>query len=261
MSASFQTSFADALLDTDRPIPRGVVAHDAASPARRFGVYRNNVVSGLVKALRNSFPVVEKIVGDEFFAAMARVFVTEQPPRSPLLAAYGDGFPAFVAAFEPARELPYLADVARLEAARIRAYHAADATPVGADQFAALDGEVAGDLRIALHPSAEIVRSPFPIVTIWAMNSGEQQLAPVEIWRGEDALVARPYLDVQVRTLPSGGAAFLFALAAGRSIGEAAEAALGDDPDFDLTCNLAGLIGSGLARDIIIPEPKGRRQP
>jgi hypothetical protein len=261
MPASFQMTFADALLNADRPIPHGVIAHNAASPARRFGVHRNNVVSGLVKALGGRFPVVEKIVGDEFFAAMARVFVTGQPPRSPLLAAYGDDFPAFLATFEPARELSYLADVARLEAARTRAYHAADAEPVGADRFAALDSEMAGDLRIKMHPSTEIVRSRFPIVTIWAMNSGEQELAPVEDWRGEDALIARPHLDVHVRTLPPGGAAFLFALVDGRSIGEAAEAALADEPDFDLTCNLAGLIGSGLARDIIVPEPRNRGQP
>jgi hypothetical protein len=261
MPASIEMTFADALLNADRPIPDGVIAYNAASPARRFGVYRNNVMSGLLKALASRFPVVEKIVGDEFFAAMARVFVTAQPPRSPLLAAYGDAFPAFVAAFEPARDLPYLADVARLEAARTRAYHAADATPAGADQFATLDGDVVGHLRIALHPSAEIVRSPFPIVTIWAMNSGEQALAPIEDWHGEDALVARPHLDVQVRTLPPGGAAFLLALAAGRTLGDAAEAALADDPGFDLTSNLAGLIGSGIARDIIVPEPGNGPQP
>ena len=260
MPATFQTTFAEALLNADRPIPRDVIAHNAASPARRFGVYRNNVVSSLVKALEHRFPAVEKIVGEEFFAAMARVFVTGQPPRSPLLAAYGDDFPDFVATFEPARDLPYLADVARLEAARTRAYHAADASPMGAEQFAMLDAEIVGDLRITLHPSTEIIRSPFPIVTIWAMNSGERELAPIEDWRSEDALVARPYLDVQVRSLPPGGAAFLSALAAGQSIGEAAEAALADDPEFDLTRNLAGLIGSGLVREIT-PEPKSRRQP
>jgi hypothetical protein len=256
MAASFQTLFADALLDADRPIPRGIMVHNAAVPARRFAVYRNNVVTGLVKALRSRFPVVEKIVGEEYFAAMARLFLTAQPPRSPLLATYGDGFPAFVAAFEPARELPYLADVARLEAARTRAYHAADATPLGAERFATLDSGVAGDIRIDMHPSIEIVRSHYPIVTIWAMNSGEQALAPIENWRGEDALVARPYLDVQVRALPPGGAAFLLALAAGRPLGEATEAALADHPDFDLTGNLAGLIGSGLVRDIVHPESK-----
>ena len=261
MHASFETSFADALLNADRPIPCGITAHNAAVPARRFAVYRNNVVVGLGKALKARFPVVEKIVGEEYFAAMARVFVTEQPPRSPLLATYGDSFPAFIAAFEPARELPYLADVARLEAARTRSYHAADATPVGGDHFAALDADAVGDIRIKMHPSAEVVRSAYPIVTIWAMNSGEQELAPIEDWRGEDAVISRPYLEVEVRALPPGGAAFLLALAAGRRLGEAAEAALADDPHFDLTCNLAGLIGSGLVRDIVFPEPKSCQQP
>jgi putative DNA-binding protein len=256
MPAASQTSFANALLKADQPIPEGITAHNAAIPARRFAVHRNNVVAGLVNALRNRFPVVEKIVSREFFAEMARLFVIEQPPRSPLLTAYGDEFPAFVAGFEPARELPYLADAARLEAARTRAYHAADATPVDASRFAMLDSRDVEDIRIELHPSVGIVRSPHPIVRIWAMNSGEQELAPIEDWCGEDALIARPYLEVDVRALPPGGAAFLTALAAGRRLREAAEAALADDPNFGLTGNIAGLIGSGLVRELVLPEPK-----
>ena len=256
MPASFETSFADALRNPDRPMPCGITAPNAAVPARRFAVYRNNVVAGLVQALQSRFPVVEKIVGDAFFAAMARVFVAKQPPHSPLLVSYGDEFAAFIADFEPARELPYLADVARLEAARTRSYHAADAAPVDASQFAALDPGAVGGICIAMHPSIEIVRSPYPIVTIWAMNSDEQGLAPIENWRGEDALVARPYLEVEVRALPPGGAAFLLALAAGRPLGAAAEAALAGDSNFDLTGNIAGLIGSGLVQEIVVPEPK-----
>jgi hypothetical protein len=259
--ALFETSFADALLSTDQPIPYGIAADNAAVPARRFAVYRNNVVVGLGKALKSRFPVVEKIVGEEFFAAMARVFVKQQPPRSPLLAAYGDDFPAFIAAFEPASGLPYLADVARLEATRTHSYHAADATPLGAEQFAAFDRRAVGAIRVDMHPSIGIVRSAYPIVTIWAMNSGEQELAPIDNWRGEDALVSRPYLEVEVRALPPGGAAFLLTLAAGRPLDESAEAALADDPDFDLTGNLAGLIGSGLVRGIVFPQLKKYRQP
>ena len=55
--------------------------------------------------------------------------------------------------------------------------------------------------------------------------------------------------------------AFVLALTAGRPLGEAAEAAVADDPDFDLTSNLAGLIGSGLAGNIALPQPKNGRQP
>jgi hypothetical protein len=195
--------------------------------------------------------VIERLVGGDFFAAMAREFVKRNPPRSPLLAHYGDEFAAFVAAFEPARELPYLADVARLEAARTRAYHAEDATPLGADQFAALDAEALGGIRIELHPSAAIVRSPFPIVTIWAMNSGERELGPIEDWQAEDALVVRPHLEVEVRSLPLGGAAFLGALAGGLPLSGAVDAGLADHADFDLAGNLAGLFSSGVGRGIV----------
>jgi hypothetical protein len=254
MPVPFETSFAQALLDAERPIPNGVTAHNAADPTRRFAVYRNNVVAGLVRALKDRFPVVERIVGEEFFGVMARVFVVERPPRSPLLATYGDDFAAFIAAFEPARELVYLADVARLEAARTRAYHAADATPLDADGFAALDAGLVTGIRIDLHPSTEIVRSPHPIVTIWAMNSGEREFAPVEKWHGEDALVIRPYLDVETRVLPPGGTAFLHALAGGLPLGKAADVALADCSEFDLSRNLAGLIGWGLAQEFIVPD-------
>ena len=85
------------------------------------------------------------------------------------------------------------------------------------------------------------------------MNSGELELAPIEDWHGEDALVVRPHLEVEVRLLPFGGAAFLLALGSGLTIGEAAEAAFADHPEFDLIRGLAELMGSGVAVGIIAP--------
>src|SRR3954453_24008235 len=111
MPAQFEMSFADALLNADRPVPCGITAHNAAIPERRFAVYRNNVAVGLRKALQSCFPVVEKSVGEELFPAMALVYLKEQLPGSPQLTTYGNEFPAFIAAFELAVELPYLADV------------------------------------------------------------------------------------------------------------------------------------------------------
>jgi hypothetical protein len=256
VAGTFEASFAGALLDAAAPIPGAVAASDAQTVARRFAIHRNNVAAGLVNTLRGRFPATERIVGAEFFAAMARAFVVEKPPRTPLLATYGDEFPAFMAAFVPARELPYLADVAKLEAARTRAYHAADIVPLDARAFAALDANAVGALRLALHPSAEIIRSPHPIVTIWAMNSGERPLTAIEDWTGEDALVIRPQLDVEVRPLPRGSAAFLLAFAAGQPLAEAAAAALADHAGFDLAGNLAAVIGWGVAVDVILPAPQ-----
>lgn len=245
MWSAAQQEFVGALLDPERPVPRTLTCRAGRMPAKRFAVYRNNVVVSLVGALRARFPVVERIVGADCFAATARDFVLSHPPRSPLLMCYGDAFPGFIATFAPLAGLPYLSDVARLEAARTRAYHAADAMPVHSAALRGLGADQLYAARATLHPSAHVIRSQHPIVTIWAMNSGEIALRSIEEERPEDALVVRPHLAVTVRRLLPGGAALLEALAGGEELGRAAELARKNRPGFNLSANLAALVESG----------------
>ena len=245
MSLDTQANFAAALRDADQPVPQGLASWNGPQPERRFGVYRNNVTAGLIGALASRFPATEKIVGEEFFAAMAMEFIRLHPPRSPLLLAYGDALADFAAGFEPARPLDYLPDVVRLEAARGRAYHAADAQPLDPAVLASLAPERVAELQFVPHPSLSIVRSAHPIITIWAMNSGEMPLAPIEDWLCEDALVIRPEMTVEVHRLPAGGATFLEALAGGANLAAAVEAAMRESEAFDISANLAGALQAG----------------
>jgi len=242
MSLTTQSEFAAALTDPGLAVPEGLTAWNGPKPERRFGVYRNNVVTGLIGALASRFPAAERIVGKEFFAAMAHEFVRLHPPRSPLLLAYGDQFPDFVERFEPAREIPYLPDVMRLEVARGRAYHAADAMPFDAAELTTVEPS---ELAFVPHPSASTARSAHPAVTIWAMNTGEIEFADIVDWKAEDALVVRPQMIVEVHRLPPGGATFLEQLFSGADLGHAFEAALAEAADFDLSANLAGAFTAG----------------
>jgi len=234
-------AFAAALFDPETRVPSGLAAPQGMPLQKRLGVYRNNLRAGLIETLAARFPATRKIVGEDFFKAAARCFALAKPPRSPLIMFYGDEFPDFLAGFEPAQEVPYLADVARLEAARAHAYHAPDAEPLEADALKAIAPEHLPQLRFILHPSLQIVASGYPIVTIFAMNSGEQPLAPITEWQGEDALIMRPRWEVSVRALPPGGKAFLQSLAAGEPLEYAAQAALAANESFDLALNLAAL--------------------
>jgi len=245
-----QTGFARALLDPDRPAPEGIVSGSGAAAGDRFAIYRNNVVQSLVEALETRFPAVQQCVGEDFFAATARVFVTLYPPSSPILAFYGEDFPAFLADFEPCSELPYLADLARLEALRTHAYHAADAAPLPQEVFANLTAIDLASLRLGLHPSVFVLASPYPIATIFAMNTGGLPLAEINDWQGEEVLVARVGMRVEVRRLAPGAAVFLARLADGATLAGAAEAAFAIAENFDLTAALAGLIGLGLITKI-----------
>jgi hypothetical protein len=243
---TWQSDFARAVRSPDWAVPHGVAAHNSDTPQERFAIYRNNVMVGLVSVLEARFPATRKIAGADFFKGAAKLFAATQPPRSPLMMFYGDAFPAFLADFEPARGVPYLAGVARLEAARTRAFHAVGAKPLTPAALSSATPDALADKRFILHPSVEIVVSDYPIVTIWAMNSGEIDLAPITDWRGEDALVSRPGFDVEVHRLPRGGKTFLQNLAARNPLGEAAAAALAGNPSFDLAANLAALF-AGLA--------------
>ena len=136
-------------------------------------------------------------------------------------------------------------DVIRLEAARARAYHAVDTTPLEPREIAAVRPDRLGDLVLDTHPSAAILRSRYPVITIWSMNSGVAELRPIDDWTGEDALVIRPH-QVLIHRLPAGGATFLARLTAGAPLGSAVEAAMADTEGFDLAANFAGPMNAGV---------------
>jgi hypothetical protein len=244
--SEMQDEFADALLSTAMPVPSCLKGASVKKADRRFAVYRNNVAVSLIGALSARFPVVQRLVGDEFFTALARSYVLREPPFSPLLIHYGETFPAFIEDFEPAKPLPYLADVARLEFARGRAYHAADAEPIQRDAFAGLAEDKIGSTRVKLHPSVTILASPYPVLSIWDANRADAVPA-IEDWSAETVLVVRPFLEVEMVRLAAGTGAFLLALQSGASIAEAVKVASAAAPDFHAADALATLIGQNLA--------------
>ncbi|RYF18616.1 MAG: DUF2063 domain-containing protein [Comamonadaceae bacterium] len=249
-AAPAQGAFAAALLDPALPCPAGLRARAGAAVARRFDVHRNNVIASLVDAVADTFPVVRALVGEAFFRAMAVAFVRSHPPRSPVLHAYGDAFPLFVAGFAPAAALPYLADVARLEWARMEACHAADAQPL--TRAPAAGGRI-GELLPVLHPATRLVRSPHAIVALWAAHQQDAAPEHLDASPAENALVVRPAHEVLVVRCDDGTAAFLRAAQEGRTLGECATAGLAC-AGFDLAACLSLLLVHGALAALHLPH-------
>ena len=134
-----QRDFSRALLDANLPVPDGIVGPDGQPSKKRFGVYRNNVVVSLIEALELGYPTVQKIIGNEYFGALAKVYVCDHPPETPMMFKYSEGFPDFLQGFDPLAHLKYLPDVARLERARRQSYHSADSAADGAAKLSAID--------------------------------------------------------------------------------------------------------------------------
>lgn len=242
---SDQRIFSSALLDPTLPCPDGFRTWNGSDPARRFAVYRNNVCTSLVDALADTFPVVQALVGEEFFRAMALLYVRSSPPTSPVLAFYGQHFPEFVESFEPAAGLPYLSDLARLETIRVRAYHSADASPVSHAELTAVmaQPELVHSRRLRFLPSVEWLRSRYPVATLWAAHQQpEVDLSDIDLGEPQDVLVLRSVHEVLVLVLSPGLADFMQLLQAGLSLGEAAQQASDHHAEFDLSQALQFLL-------------------
>ena len=217
-----QSEFAAALIDLNRLPPETICRYDGKPALRRFGVHRNNVYSSLVNTLADGFPVTEQLVGQEFFKAMASVYARHNLPRSPVMMFYGEGFGTFMDDFEPVAGLPYLGDVARLEYARRLALHACDAAMLSSKELGEIPASQLLQHSITLHPSVRVVASNYPVFSIWTQSMTTTDLAiPAQ---GENVLVARPEMDVELTLLPSGGVSFVNAIVAGQSLQQAAEA-------------------------------------
>lgn len=228
--SAFTSSFRDALFG--RSLPPGITARPPDEAETRFAVYRNNVTHGLTRALARRFPVIERLVGAEFFAATARIFLAAHPPSDPRLFLWGDAFPGFLQSFRPLRDLPYLPDVARLEWLRGQAYHAPDIPPASSRALL----EAATDparFCLVLHPSVHLLSSPFAIATIWQANQPGAAPGgpPLVADRAETALILRDSADrVPVAALAAAEAAFLASLQRGETLLAAALAAEDADP-------------------------------
>jgi hypothetical protein len=196
-------------------------------------VYRNNYRGNLHDALAGAYPVIGQLVGEDFLRMLARNFISQHGSCSANLFDYGAELGDFLDHYEPARSLPYLPDVARLEWACHRAYFATDAEALDLARLSQIAPDDYANLLLHVHPACRIVASTFPIVAIWQAHQG----GGFEIdWAsgGETALISRRDDAVTVRELNEDEAHWLKAVKHGQSLGAATAATLERFPLFDL---------------------------
>jgi hypothetical protein len=245
MSApAIESRFAAAIADPGLPVPDGLTSARGAPDRLRFAVYRNNVHVSLVEALAKAFPVTRRLVGEEFFRTMARAYVALHKPTSPVLIAYGQNFPDFVADFPPAARLAYLPDLARVERAWLRSYHAAEAASLDADEVLGRAPDELPGVRFLAHPATAMVRSDHAIGSIWAAHQAET-VKPVETDRAEAVLVTRPQAEVRATVLPQADIPLVTCLLDQVPLGQAAWQAHSAEPGFNAGRALRGLLALG----------------
>lgn len=249
-----QATIAASLVNSDLEAGAGAASHIHAgrlSAARRLEIYRHNFRTNLRGALKDIYPVIHAVVGDTFFMHAADQFVVAQPSRSGDLNQFGVEWAAFLGAYPYAADLPYLADVARLEWAWHRAFHAGDASALDLAALAAVPAEAHGALCLVLHPTTRLVKSSFPVLRIWEVNQPSFTGEMMVDWHApaDTLLLHRDVIDgvsVLIERVSPAGYAFLQALQREDTLEAASIAALAVDATFDLQGFLLAVVQSGV---------------
>jgi Putative DNA-binding domain len=238
--------FSAGLLNPEHPVPALV----KGQIARRYAVYRNNVTVGLIRALEANFPVVRRLLGEEYFAGFARDFAQNHPPQSPLMMQYGADFPRALERADDLVSYPYLADIAQLEILWRESYHAADESPLAVDALSAIDPEILFDCRFKIHPAARLISSGFAIHAIFVANRLDVERDVSDPLQPQHVLVTRPHYDVAIHALTQDQFEFFHLLMNGSSLGEAVDRSAAIEPNFDLSGTLALMLNSGAFQSI-----------
>lgn len=241
-----QRDFSRAVWQTSPALPKGIKSGGILA-RQGLAIYQNNTRIGLTEALRDLYPVVNRLVGERFFDRLALAYLAVYPPQSSVLLWFGGQFAEFIATFSPAQDLVYLADIARLEWYWHEAYHEADGRMLTIAKLASLDPNCYGRLGFDLQPSARFIASRYPIRRIWACNQADCETEDIiDLGQGGCRLLLfRPALEVEMHSLTDAEYRLLTALAGGSVLAEI-------DADFEVGAALQKWLYQGLFTDLFI---------
>jgi hypothetical protein len=251
------------LVEGERGAAAALLA-DGVAPDR-LDIYRNTFFANATRALRLTYPAIQKLVGVDFFEGAAAAFIAEHPPRSACFDDYGDAFAAFLAGFPPAASLAYLADVARLEWAVSRALHAADVEPLDLARLSALSPDEQERVSFVPHPAVSLLSLATPADVIWrAVLAGDDDvLAAIDPRAGAvRLLVERCDATPEVRRLDAADWHFAGELCCGFPLGVVLAERCGTSDESAFAAHLAAgrfidfrLVPPGLLGSLASSEP------
>ena len=206
---------------------------DAERNTALIALYRGNSAHNALGALRLAYPVCEQIVGAACFAELSRLFWHETPATEGDLNQYGESLAECILSCADFDNMPWLADVARLEWQVHKAGMAADHQPLELQTLAAMTEAGLAESRLRLQAATHIMPSDWPIASIWQQHQpdypGELDLAGLG---HETALIHRIGYHARVNLLSSAEAACVHALMQDETVLSALQAGFAADAGF-----------------------------
>lgn len=249
-----QDGFVRAIWEENAAIISEEIIPDGLTPQERYNIYRNNTFITLGEALKQNFPVMLRLVGQKFFDQLARQYIGQYPPETPILLSYGANMADFLAQFPPVSDLPYLGDVARLEHLWNSCFNGPDAPVLDTQRLSAVAPELFHNLIFDFLSNMQLLASPYPILDIWLANQGEERPSrEIDLASGGCHMVLfRPGQEVEIMRLDQPSFDFLTNLQERQTLGEVTEAVMEQYPDFNLLEAVQNILHGGIIQDFEI---------
>ena len=171
----------------------------------RLDVYANMYFFRLLDCLGEDYPKTWALLGHDRFHNLATDYVLACPSRHPSLRHFGARLPEFLETHAQRAAFPYLADLARLEWARVEVFDAADADPLARRDLARLPADRAGEATFTLIPASAVIAVNHAVAGVWrdldgraGATPGHEPIAPaapvarrpgrIRVWRGRDLI-------------------------------------------------------------------------
>jgi hypothetical protein len=243
-----QRHFGAALFDGAPQAIMPWICSDGLDVESRICIYRNNLRKGFLKALALEFPVIQRLVGEDYFSQLALVFQARHPSRSGNLHHIGQPFPQFLDGLLAGTPYSYLSDVAALEWAHLVSMGAPEATPLDPNVLLKFSTDSFSELCFTLHPACRLVRSAYPVLRIWQVNQSAAEVTEfIDLDSGPDRILVRRGAEaVELHRLSLGDFALLIALASGATLGDAFDAACEADSRFNVGEALCRAVALGV---------------
>jgi hypothetical protein len=175
-----------AVLDAEPQLAAPLIASGGIAAGGTLGIYANTARSNFIESLIASFPVIRRLVGEDYFQQVARGFHAHHPSLSGDLQFAGAMFAQYLAQLHGADDYRYLSEVARLEWLIQETLLAADHPRFDLAKLQTVAPAGYDALVFRLHPSVRLFASEFPCVAIWQANSGDAEPPAIDLRTGPD---------------------------------------------------------------------------
>lgn len=243
MLRDLQKAFLECFYQRKETFLNSIQSTQNLSQQERFDIYGGSITEGFVKALRENYPVTEKLVGEEFFRLMSYNYIANNHSSSPNLGDYGVSFADFVENFSPAKCLPYLADICRLEWRWQKAYYGMDYLPLDVNQLSKLNCDSQSLLVFKRCANSSLLKSDYPLKKIWDFNQTDDNNTIIDLKEEQNLLLIwRPDMEVIIEELTEAQWSILKAFDEGLTLGQLSDQL---QEKIDLSTEIPQIVAKG----------------